>query len=375
MKKMLYMLILAVVVSGPIFAGETEEKFEASPGGTLEVDLETGGSVEIRGWDQNLVVVRVTSDDGDKDGQEISIRKTSNGVSVESEATMKWGRGRSHGYDLMINVPSRYDLDIETMGGDIEISGVEGDLQGETMGGDLRLSELKGDVEFETMGGDISLTDSDVDGDVETMGGDVTVTNVTGDVDGSSMGGNVVYKNVTRRDGKSSGKAVVISTMGGDVEIGDAPAGASLETMGGDIQVGNAAKFVEAETMGGDITIGSIDGRVEASTMGGDVRVTVIGDPQASGKDIEISSMGGEIYLTVPRNFSMEVEIEISYNGKSRVPEIISDVPLATETREGGGGLLRRESSTLTAEGSFNGGKNKVEIETVGGNVHLKYAN
>jgi DUF4097 and DUF4098 domain-containing protein YvlB len=278
----------------------------------------------------------------------------------------------------LINVPSRYDLDIETMGGDIEISGVEGDLQGETMGGDLRLSELKGDVEFETMGGDISLTDSEVDGDVETMGGEVTVTNVTGDVDGSSMGGNVVYKDVTRRNGESSGKAVVISTMGGDIEIGDAPAGASLETMGGDIQVGNAAKFVEAETMGGDITIGSIDGWVEASTMGGDVRVTVIGDPQASGKDIEISSMGGEIYLTVPRNFSMEVEIEIAYSGKSTVPEIISDAALKIETHEGAGGSLRRmvgESSTLVGSGSFNGGKNKVEIETVGGNVHLKYAN
>ena len=374
MKKMLYVLLLAVLASQPIVAKQIEERIDASPGGLLELDLETGGSVEIRGWDQNVVMVRATSDDGDTDGQEITGQKMANGGRGKTDSTKKWGRGHSHGYDLMINVPRVYDLEIETMGGDIEINGVEGDMEGETMGGDLRLSELKGTIEFETMGGDIELKDSEVDGDVETMGGEVLVANVIGDVDGSSMGGNVAYKNVPRRDGKSSGDAVVITTMGGDIEIGSAPAGASLETMGGDIEVGDAAKFVEAETMGGDITIGTIDGRVEASTMGGDVRVTVIGDPQASGKDIELSSMGGEIYLTVPRNFSMEVDIEIKYNKKSGVPEIVSDETLMIEDEEGGGGLLRREGSTLRGSGSFNGGKNKVEIETVGGNVYLKYA-
>jgi DUF4097 and DUF4098 domain-containing protein YvlB len=375
MRKMLYVLMLAAIVSGPLFAAQVEERFDVSPGGLLEVDLETGGSLEIRGWDQNVVLVRATSEDKDSDGQEISIRKTADGVLVEAEATKKWGRGNSHGYDLVINVPKVYDLEIETMGGDIEVNGVEGKLEGETMGGDLKLSELKGDLKFETMGGDIELTDSDVDGEIETMGGDVTVANVVGDVDGSSMGGNVVYKNVTRRSGESSSKAVVISTMGGDIEVGSAPAGASLETMGGDIAIGDAAEFVEAETMGGDITIGSIDGRVEAETMGGNVKVTVIGDPQAGNKDIELTSMGGEIHLTVPRNFSMAVEIEIAYNEKSGVPKIISDAPLAIENREGGGGFLNRESSTLSGSGSFNGGKNKVEIETVGGNVYLKYAN
>jgi len=356
MKKMLYVLLLAVLVSQPMLAKQIEEKIDASPGDLLEVDLETGGSLEIRGWDQNTVMVRATSEDGDADGQEITIQKTSKGVLVMTESTKKWGRGHSHGYDLMINVPRVYDLEIETMGGDIEVNGVEGDMEGETMGGD------------------IELKDSEVDGEIETMGGEVIVANVIGDVDGSSMGGNVTYKNVTRRSGESSGDAVVITTMGGDIELGSAPAGASVETMGGDIEIGDAAKFVEAETMGGNITVGTVDGRVEASTMGGDVRVTVIGDPQAGGKDIELSSMGGEIYLTVPRNFSMEVEIEISYDKKSGVPEIVSDEPLTIENEEGGGGLLRRNGSTLTGSGSFNGGKNKVEIETVGGNVYLKYA-
>jgi DUF4097 and DUF4098 domain-containing protein YvlB len=372
--KTFLVLLLAALVSVPIVADQVEERFETSPGDLLEVDLETGGSLEIRGWDQNVVLVQATSQDGDGDGQEISIVKTSGGVLVEAESTRKWGRGDSHGYDVTINVPRVYDLEIETMGGDIEVYDVEGDLEGETMGGDLRLSGLKGKLEFETMGGDIELRDSDVDGEIETMGGEVIVENVIGDVDGSSMGGNVTYKNVTRRSGESSGKAVVITTMGGDIEIGSAPAGASLETMGGDITVGEAAKFVEAETMGGDITVGSVDGRVEASTMGGDVKVTVIGDPQVSGKDIELDSMGGEIHLTVPRNFSMEVEIEISYSEKSDKPEIVSDVPLTIENREGAGGFLRKGSSTLSGSGSFNGGKNKVEIETVGGNVYLKYA-
>ena len=108
--------------------------------------------------------------------------------------------------------------------------------------------------------------------------------------------------------------------------------------------------------------------------MGGDVKVTVVGDPQAEERDIELSSMGGDIHLTVPRNFSMEVDIEISYDKKSkRVPKIISDAALTIEQEEGEGSFLWKSSSRVTGRGSFNGGMNKVEIETVGGDVYLKY--
>ena len=97
------------------------------------------------------------------------------------------------------------------------------------------------------MGGDITVAESTMDGSLKTMGGVVRIQNVVGDVKGSSMGGNVSYKNVRRRDGQTAspehlgkGKGdinpdtVQISTMGGDIEVKDAPEGATFELLATD---------------------------------------------------------------------------------------------------------------------------------------------
>ncbi len=362
---------LLVLLTGAAWAApDIEEVLDASPGELLEIDIETGGDVEIAGWDANQVAVEADGDDSDR--QEITIKRTDRGVLIHVESSRRF---RREGVDLSIRVPRRFDLEIETMGGDVEIDGIEGTIRGETMGGDLELSNLAGSLEFTTMGGDIELTDSQVDGEVETMGGDVLLQNITGDVDGSSMGGDVIYKNVTRPDGSSTGEAVVITTMGGDIELSEAMAGAELETMGGDIELGRAAVYVEAQTMGGDIELDSVDGRVNATTMGGDVEVTIVGDPQASDRDIEIESKGGDIYLTVPRNFSMEVDIELAYTkGRQDKYKIVSDVDLAISESDSWTRIFGSPRKIINGTGSFNGGRNKVEISTINGDIHLEYA-
>src|ERR1043165_6907869 len=101
------------------------------------------------------------------------------------------------------------------------------------------------------MGGDISLTKSHLDGKVETSGGRVTIEDVTGSVKGHSMGGAVSYKNISA--GSSSGDEVVISTMGGDIDVPSASNGADLMTMGGNITITSAKNHVKAKTMGGNI--------------------------------------------------------------------------------------------------------------------------
>jgi DUF4097 and DUF4098 domain-containing protein YvlB len=368
------MLLSIVSLTAPTSA-QTVEEIDVTPGGLLEVNLETGGEVEISGWDRNQVRVEAEVS-GRGDGHEIAISQTDRGVEVKAERSKNgWRKSHSRGYDLVVKVPFQFDLEVETMGGGITIDGVEGSIEGETMGGELHLSNLKGDLEISTMGGSITLVDSEVDGAVSTMGGEVLLKNVTGDVDGSSMGGSVIYKNVQRPEGESTGEALVITTMGGAIELAAAPHGAKLETMGGEIVVDSAAEFVEAETMGGDVILREVDGRVVASTMGGDVEVRVVGDPQADDRDIEISSMGGEIRLTVPVDFSMDVEIELAYT-KRRAGHysIESDLDLSIDQDSDSGwdyghGDARR---FIRGSGSFAGGKNKVTISTVNGNVYLR---
>jgi DUF4097 and DUF4098 domain-containing protein YvlB len=160
--------------------------------------------------------------------------------------------------------------------------------------------------------------------------------------------------------------------MGGPIELAAAPHGAKLETMGGRIVVDSAAEFVEAETMGGDVILREVDGRVVATTMGGDVEVRIVGDPQKDDRDIDISSMGGEIRLTVPRNFSMDVEIELAYT-KRRAGRysIQSDLDLAITEDPGWDYDHGDARKVIRGSGSFAGGKNKVTISTINGNVIL----
>lgn len=177
-------------------------EFRATMGQKLEFDLDTGGRIDVIGWDRELVSVEVFKDGRDAADCRIDFQETASGLRITSEY-----EGRGHNYStnisFMIRVPRRFDLHFDSMGGGIHICGVEGRISGKTMGGGLTLNNLKGDINLLTMGGAISLTDSEVEGKVETMGGRVLIENVVGDVRGSTMGGDVVRRNSSARAGRN----------------------------------------------------------------------------------------------------------------------------------------------------------------------------
>ncbi len=178
-------------------------EFRATMGQKLEFDLDTGGRIDVIGWDRELISVEVFKGGRDAADVRIEFQETGSGLRITSEY-----EGRGHNYSTNISfavrVPRRFDLKFDSMGGRIHICGVEGRISGKTMGGGLTLNNLKGDINLLTMGGAISLTDSEVEGKVETMGGKVLIENVVGDVRGSTMGGDVVRRNNGSRAGRNS---------------------------------------------------------------------------------------------------------------------------------------------------------------------------
>lgn len=370
MKKTI-VLLFALAVAAPLFGATVRKEIEASPGERLEVSLR-GGSIEIAGWDRNLVSVEATIAGRDAGEAGIEVRRTGSSVRIDQQ---HGGRASGGRVDLRIRVPARFDLALETMGGTLEIENVRGSLEGSTHGGNLRLSRLQGSVTMSTHGGNITLRDSTVDGSVRTMGGQVLLENVVGDIEGQSMGGDVVYRNVTRGDGSSTGKAVHITTMGGDVTVADAPAGAELSTMGGNISVASARQFVKARTMGGSIEVDAIDGWIEATTMGGDVRAVMIGNPARGDRHAVIESKSGSIDLTLPAGLDMDLDVEIVFTRNSRRNyEIRSDFPLTITTTPDwtyGQGDPRR---IIRGRGRTGSGKNRITIRTINGDVTIRQA-
>lgn len=380
-----------------------EKTFELKKGGNLDIEIKVGGDIVIEGWDRDEVVVKAKITGKHRDDVEIDFEKKSKGLEILAD--IDGSRDTKASCDLYIMVPAKFDIEFETMGGDISIKGVDGEIKGQTMGGDVDFEDLAGSLAVTTMGGDVTVSDSEVDGKVKTMGGDVEITNVKGDLKGSTMGGDVTYDNV-ERTGDSSDEIVISSmggdlaldyagknikaktyggdievakaekvdvmTMGGDITVEEAPTGAKMKTMGGDIEIGLAGEYVDAETMGGDITIDDIDGWVKAVTMGGDVEVTMTGDPKKGKRDVEIKSMGGDIDLTVPKGLSMDFDIEIQWTkDASHKPKIVSDFGIDVEVTKEWKKKHGTKRKYITGTGKAGSGKHLIKIRTINGNVHI----
>ena len=360
---------LALLLSMPAVSAQTQS-FPASQGGTLKLDLESGGSVTVETGGSSSIQVTVENSEESTPRCRINIEPTEGGLRVH---TYFEEDDRSQTSHLKIHavVPSRYNIEVDSMGGGLSVTGLEGTIRGRTMGGELNLSNLTGELELVTMGGNITLTDSDVDGEVSTMGGTVLRDSVTGDVQGKSMGGNVTYRNVvnTANPEDSVGDEVFIDSMGGAIDVKDAPNGARVKTMGGDVNIESAAEFVDATTMGGSIGIGEVNGSVKAVTMAGEVDVKVIG----AGGTVDLSSNSGDIILHLPAGFSARFEIELAYTRNStRNYRIDSDFAMQTEDSpdwDYSRGTARRY---IYGNGTVAGGEHLVKIKTINGNVTIK---
>ncbi|MGE5350520.1 MAG: DUF4097 family beta strand repeat-containing protein [Acidobacteriota bacterium] len=347
-----------------------EKEFKTSKGKTLTINLKTGGALVIKGWDKELVNVKATIGGRDAKDLKFDFNEADNGVEINSKY-VGHKEGWSSDCELEIMVPDKYDISIYTMGGAVTLSNIEGRMTGKTLGGALVLDHLKGYLELKTMGGAVTLTSSDVDGRVETMGGPVIMEDVTGGVKGHTMSGKVNFSNADDKNAEDAKDEVKITSMGGSINVNEAPLGADVSTMGGAIKINSAKKFVKAKTMGGNISILDVDGSVKAHTMSGDVEVNMTGS--GDDRDVKLTSMSGDITLEVPADFSMNVSVKLAYTeGREGKYKFTNDFGLNQEVSDEWDESQGTPRKYITATGSVNGGKNSVVIETINGNVHIK---
>ena len=371
MKSLRLFSILLLIPALSLAQDVIKKEFQTEPGKKLQLELTTGGSIDIRGWDKNVVQIEARIRGGDKEDYVFDFDERSRGIRVE--ISYEGYRRHSHSVSVDVLVPKKYDLELETMGGDISLTGIEGYFAGETMGGEIDLMDLKGEADLTTMGGEIRVENSDLDGRVKTMGGEISLRDVIGDLDASTMGGEVSYRNVKRRDEREDAREVKISTMGGEIDVDDAPGGANVSTMGGEIHIQRARKYVKAKTMGGEIVIEEVDGGAKATTMGGDITVNMVGDPEKYDRDVVLSSMGGDIILTVPEGLSMDFDLKLTLTRRAGNDyRIISDFPIDIKKSEAEDGWDRDARRYIYGTGKVKGGKNKIRIDTINGDIIIR---
>ena len=379
----------------------------ARDGGTIVLDIETGGDLVITGWDKPQVAVRALLGGRDWRSTRVQLEPTGSGARLETDFTGR-SNNRSTSHTFQINLPRKYNVRIESSGGAVSITGVDGSFNGTTGGGEIDIQKAGGDVDIRTGGGDIHVADSRLNGSVRTGGGQVRIENVTGDLSGDSGGGSVIYNGKSGASAISGGKGAYVGSKdnsnsvsttttysddgdgrgkgfgfarsgirmnsgGGDIYSPGAPDGGRFTTGGGQIRIGPSGGEVYASTGGGSIDIGPSTGSVEAHTGAGNVRLELKG---AGPHGVDIISGKGTVVLVVPRDLNAVLELETAYTENlGHKTRIVSDIPLPTTettTWDRSEGTARRyvrvRGETVGKGGAI------IRVRTVNGDIEIKRA-
>jgi len=368
-----------------------EDVVTASAGEELNLDLDTGGDVIVRGWDEPRVRVRTRLAGTNWQDVEVRVERQTNGVRVTSRYPFSRNNWSSDNR-FEINVPRRFDVRISSAGGSLTLTDIEGRFTGHTGGGDFVLERLKGSSSLTTGGGEIHVTDSDLSGRVQTGGGTVLLSNVRGGLRGSSGSGPVIYGDSTVSSGGSTsslsavgvndsrisvgreyrGGTLNIDKAGGNVDLEAAPNGARVHTGGGRVTVGRAGGDVRATTGGGDVTVGPASGSVRAGTGAGEVHVIVDRSP-AVDQVIEATSGSGRIIIELPGDFDGRLELETAHTRTHEgTARITSDFELNREPLTDWEDRYGSPRRYLRASAVLGRANRRVIVRTVNGEIVVK---
>jgi hypothetical protein len=273
------------VDAGPYVVRE-EKRFQVS--GTPNLTLETfDGSLEIRSWDRDEVLVEIEKRGPDKaraEAIQVKAERTGNTITVQAKRPegrqQRFGVSVSLSARIIASIPRRCNLLARSGDGTIRVERVAGTIELRTDDGGVRGVDLSGSIVVHTGGG--SLTFDDVEGTVDLESGD----------GGARLTGKLQSVRLRTGDGSVSVRVDDGSAMAGDWEIRTGDGGLRLELPS------------------------SFSAMLDASTGDGEVRLKGFGDTggsaprkrpsavlralNAGGKVIRLRSDSGTITIKTP---------------------------------------------------------------------------
>jgi DUF4097 and DUF4098 domain-containing protein YvlB len=222
-----------------------------------------------------------------------------------------------------IYVPVACATHLNTSGGGIGISNLNGEQHFNTSGGGLEVKGLTGKIYGQTSGGGIEVSDSKDDIDLETSGGGIEAKRCSGQIR--------------------------LNTSGGSIELSDLSGNIRATTSGGNVDAEKINGDLITHTSGGNISMTSMSGSLEASTSGGNIDVEIL----ETGKYVKLNNSGGSVHLQIPKGKGLDLDI----HGDR----------IKTEGLNNFSGSMEKQSIS----GTINGGGVPVDIHAGSGGVIL----
>jgi DUF4097 and DUF4098 domain-containing protein YvlB len=274
-------IALLLLTAGTAHAADRtlDRVFTVSPGGSLVVNAD-GASVNVSSTDTDKVSVHMRVSSSEKDLADMTLDATQNG----NEVTATLRRPKSGGWfnlgswraesSIEVTVPRRFDVNVRTGGGSIELRDTAGSVKLNTSGGDITAKNLDGTVWLRTSGGGINVEKVRGDVDANTSGGDVRLLNIDGGIKGHTSGGNV------RVSLAGANRGISATTSGGNVEV-TLPRGTSgnvtASTSGGSVKTDIPVTTTVIKEGRLDGTLNGGGQPIELRTSGGDIRLRAEG--------------------------------------------------------------------------------------------------
>ncbi len=325
MKRLKSFYSIAIILAGSLFsffscyaypegdrAPSVEKSFKQQSPGSLEVKT-SGGGITVEGTQGNQVIVKayvkkngklISSDDPFMqelyEGYDILIEQHQDHVVAIAKQLKNSFPWKTISVSFFVEVPVKTACDLNTSGGGISISKVEGMQKINTSGGGINIADISGNVRAHTSGGGIHVRSIEGKADVNTSGGGITITNANGDI--------------------------TANTSGGGIRLEDIYGKVNAHTSGGSININGVANYVKATTSGGriDVDVTGLSEELYLETSGGGIRATL---PRNLGMDLNLSANKVNAELI---NFS-------GYNKNGRLEGTMNDggIPIYMHTSGG----------------------------------------
>ncbi|MDX1439668.1 MAG: DUF4097 family beta strand repeat-containing protein [Rubricoccaceae bacterium] len=289
-----------------------DRSFNVSAGDYLKVELASSDVIVNTGSGTAAqVIVRGRGDDAAEEFERRRFAATYNNgtlhVRTDPERRPR-NRRIEASFTVEISIPQRFDVQIATASGDVQMGNLSGQLDIRTASGDVQIGSVDG-----------------TELDIATASGDVYAEALTGILDITTASGDVSVQRI-------SGHSVSVSTASGDV-------------FSDHLQAGR----LEIQTASGDIEIDHVDAEGSVQTASGDVHMDL---------DVltawSIQTAGGDVGLALPHNAGASVNLSSS--------DIEIDGSLGFN-----GTRNRRE-----ARGTIGSGGPALNISTHGGSIELE---
>jgi len=271
-----------ITIGASEYSVREEKKFTVS--GQARLSLSTfDGSIEVRGWDRNEVIVEVEKVGPDQktvDRIQVKAAQDGNAITIEvpkPSPLETTGMRRTPSANLVVSVPLETAVLARSGDGSIEVRRVNGKLDLDTEDGGVRVEEVTGDLVIRT--GDGHVHCRKVDGQAEVHTGDGTVG-----LDGVLTGVKIETRDgaieVTARPGSRADSEWDVTTGDGDVRL-EVPRGFSAD--------------LDARTGDGRVRVDSITDTPEAKANEDDQRDSVTGKLGSGGKALRVRTSSGSI--------------------------------------------------------------------------------